>query len=62
MASGRSDEVKGRVKGAAGVLVGDKELERQGKADRSAGKLKQAVRKVKQKAEKVIDDVKDALD
>lgn len=61
MASGKSDEVKGRVKEAAGVLTGDKKMEREGKVDQSAGKLKQAVGKVKQKAEKVIDDVKDAL-
>ena len=50
MASGKSDEVKGRVKEAAGVLTGDKKLERQGKADQAAGKLKQAVETVKKKA------------
>ena len=61
MASGKSDEAKGRVKEAAGVLTGDKKLEREGKADQSAGKVKQAVEKVKKKTEKVIDDVKDAL-
>jgi uncharacterized protein YjbJ (UPF0337 family) len=59
--SGKTDEVKGRVKEAAGVLTGDKKLERKGKADQSAGKLKQGVEKVKKKAEKAIDDVKDAL-
>ena len=61
MASGKSDEVKGRVKEAAGVLTGDKKMEREGEADQAAGKLKQAVEKVKQKAEKVIDGVKGAL-
>jgi uncharacterized protein YjbJ (UPF0337 family) len=61
MASGKADEVKGRVKEATGVLTGDKKLEREGKADRSAGKVKQVVEKVKKGAEKVIDDVKDAL-
>jgi uncharacterized protein YjbJ (UPF0337 family) len=54
MASGKSDELKGRVKEAAGALTGDKKLKREGKAD-------QAVGKVKQKVEKVIDKVKDAL-
>ena len=54
MASGKSDELKGRVKEAAGVLAGDKKLKRQGKADQAVGKLKQ-------KVEKVIDKVKDAL-
>lgn len=61
MASGKSDEVKGRVKEAAGVLTGDKKMEREGKVDQSAGKLKQALEKAKKKAEKVIDDVKGAL-
>jgi len=54
MASGKSDELKGRVKEAAGALTGDKKLKREGKVD-------QAVGKVKQKAEKVVDKVKDAL-
>lgn len=54
MASGKSDEPKGRVKEAAGALTGDKRLKREGKADQAVGKLKQ-------KAEKVIDRVKDAL-
>jgi uncharacterized protein YjbJ (UPF0337 family) len=52
--SGKSDELKGRVKEAAGALTGDKKLKREGKAD-------QAVGKIKQKVEKVIDKVKDAL-
>ena len=54
MASGKSDELKGRVKEAAGALTGDKRLKREGKAD-------QAVGKIKQKVEKVIDKVKEAL-
>jgi uncharacterized protein YjbJ (UPF0337 family) len=54
MASGKSDELKGRVKEAAGALAGDEELKRKGKADQVAGKVKQQV-------EKVIDKVKDAL-
>lgn len=53
--SGKSDEVKGRVKEAAGALTGDKKLKREGKADQAVGKVKQAV-------EKVIDKVKDATE
>ncbi|MEQ1874091.1 MAG: CsbD family protein [Ilumatobacteraceae bacterium] len=37
------DEVKGRAKQAAGVLTGDKKLEREGKADRIAGTVKEKV-------------------
>ena len=54
MASGKSDELKGRLKEAAGALTGNKKLQREGKAD-------QAVGKTKQKVEKVIDKVKEAL-
>jgi uncharacterized protein YjbJ (UPF0337 family) len=54
MASGKSDELKGRVKEAAGALTGDAKLKRKGRAD-------QAVGKIKQKVEKVVDRVKDAL-
>jgi uncharacterized protein YjbJ (UPF0337 family) len=49
--SGKTDRIKGRTKQAAGVLVGDKRLEREGKADRAAGQLKQVV-------EEVVDKVK----
>ncbi|HSQ01429.1 MAG TPA: CsbD family protein, partial [Candidatus Dormibacteraeota bacterium] len=54
MASGKSDELKGRVKEAAGALTGDAKLKREGKTDQAVGKLKQTV-------EKVIDKVKDAV-
>ena len=54
MASGKSDELKGRVKEAAGALTGDTKLKREGKADQAVGKIKQNV-------EKVIDKVKDAI-
>jgi uncharacterized protein YjbJ (UPF0337 family) len=54
MMSGKSDEAKGRIKEAAGVLTDDDKLKREGKADQVAGK-------VKQKVKKVVDKVKDAL-
>lgn len=54
MASGKTDEIKGRVKEAAGALTGDSKLKREGRLD-------QAVGKVKQSAEKAIDKVKRAI-
>ena len=54
MASGKTDELKGRVKEAAGALAGDEELKREGKTDQAVGKIKQT-------AEKVIDKVRDTL-
>jgi uncharacterized protein YjbJ (UPF0337 family) len=53
MTSGKSDELKGRVKEAAGALTGDRKLKNEGKVDQAVGKLKQQV-------EKVIDKLKDA--
>jgi uncharacterized protein YjbJ (UPF0337 family) len=55
MASGKTDELKGRVKEAAGALTGDAKLKREGQVDQTTGK-------VKQKAEKVIDKIRDAVD
>jgi uncharacterized protein YjbJ (UPF0337 family) len=43
MASGKSDELKGRVKEAAGALTGDKKLKRKGLADQVVGNIKQMV-------------------
>jgi uncharacterized protein YjbJ (UPF0337 family) len=54
MASGKTDELKGRVKEAAGALTGDAKLKREGKLDQTVGKLKQ-------NTEKIIDKVKDAV-
>lgn len=51
MARGKTDELKGRVKEAAGALTGDAKLKREGRLDQTVGKVKQA-------AEKLIDKVK----
>jgi uncharacterized protein YjbJ (UPF0337 family) len=49
------DEAEGRIKEAAGDLTGDKDLQREGKVDQTAGKAKDAV-------DDASDKVKDALD
>jgi uncharacterized protein YjbJ (UPF0337 family) len=51
---GKTDEVKGRIKEAAGVLTGNDKLRAEGKTD-------QAVGEVKQLAERVVDKVKKAV-
>ena len=53
--SGKTEELKGRVKEAAGALTGDDELKREGKTDQTVGKIKQ-------KVDNVIDKVRHALD
>jgi len=52
--SGKTDEVKGRIKEAVGAVTGNDELREEGKTD-------QAVGKVKQVAEKAVDAVEQAV-
>jgi len=40
--SGKKDEIKGRIKEAAGAMADDDKLRREGKIDQAAGKVKQA--------------------
>jgi uncharacterized protein YjbJ (UPF0337 family) len=42
-----ADDKKGRAKEAAGDLTGNKDMQREGKADQASGKVKGAVDKVK---------------
>ncbi len=53
--SGKTDEVKGRIKEAAGVLTGNEKLREEGKLDQAVGKTEQAVQKA---ADAVISAVK----
>jgi uncharacterized protein YjbJ (UPF0337 family) len=52
--SEKMDQAKGRVKEAAGNISGDKDLEREGKVERTAGE-------VKEKVGDAIDTVKDKV-
>jgi len=54
MAAGKTDELKGRVKEAAGALTGDEKLKREGQVDQTVGKIKQ-------NTDKIIDKIKDAV-
>lgn len=47
------DDLKGRVKEAAGDLTGDKDLEREGKVDRASGAVKDKVGDVADKVKDV---------
>ena len=55
---GKGDEVKGRIKEAAGTLTGNDKLREEGKTDQAVGKAEQAVQKtadtVKKAAKKVV--------
>ena len=56
-----TDDLKGRAKEAIGDLTDDKELKREGQADRASGKAKEFVEEVKDKADDAIDSVKEKL-
>ena len=43
--SGKTDEVKGKIKEAVGALTGDEKLREEGQTDQVVGKTKQAVKK-----------------
>lgn len=56
-----SDQAKGRVKQAVGDLTNDDQLKAEGKADQAAGDVKKIVHDVADKAEELVDKVKDAV-
>jgi len=56
-----TDDIKGRVKEAAGDLTDNDRLKREGKVDQGAGKAKEAASDVKDKVEDGVDAVKDKL-
>ena len=57
--SGESDQLKGRLKKAAGDLTDDDNLRDEGERDEAAGKVKDKVGDVKDKVEDAIDSVRD---
>ena len=53
--SGKTDEVKGRIKEAAGAMTDNNSLRKEGKIDQAVGKAKQVAT-----AQKALDKAKDA--
>ena len=58
---GKKDDIKGRVKEAAGDLTGDDDLKREGKTDRVASSVKDKLERAKDKGEEFVDKAKDRL-
>jgi uncharacterized protein YjbJ (UPF0337 family) len=52
MSSGTTDQIKGRVKEAAGVVTNNQRLKDEGRMDQAAGKVKKTVERVIDKAKK----------
>jgi uncharacterized protein YjbJ (UPF0337 family) len=59
-ASNTAQEVKGKLKEAAGSAVGNSDLESEGKSDQAKADLKRAGESVKETASHVKDALKDA--
>jgi len=53
----KADQAKGRAKEAAGDLTGDEDLQREGKADRVGGELKEKIGEAVDKVKDKVDDV-----
>ena len=51
---GKTDEVKGRIKEAAGALTGNDKLRAEGKTDQAVGKVKQVAERVVSKVKKAV--------
>ena len=58
----KGDQVKGQAKEVVGKVVGDEDLEAEGKADRRAGEAKEKVEDVKDFVEDVVDKAKDTAE
>ncbi len=54
---GKTDEVKGRIKEAAGALTGNDKLREEGKTDQAVGKAEQAVQKTADTVKKAVKQV-----
>ena len=56
---GKAENVKGRVKEAAGTVTGNKKLEAEGAVDRVKGAAREKVGEIERKANKAADDDED---
>ena len=61
MTDGTTDDVKGRVKQAAGDLADDPELKREGKVDRAAGGAKDTIGDAADRLKDGVDKLKNAV-
>lgn len=54
---GKKENLKGRIKEAAGVVSGDQELEDEGANERAGGALQEGVGRVRRKVGEAIEDL-----
>jgi len=56
-----TEDLKGRVKEAAGDVTGDQDLKREGKVDQASASVKETARDAMEKVEEGVDGVKDRI-
>lgn len=56
-----AEDIKGRVKEAAGVVVGSDKLEKDGKADQTSAGIKGVLHSIEEKVEDLVDEAKEAF-
>jgi uncharacterized protein YjbJ (UPF0337 family) len=61
MGNEKIEDVKGRVKEAAGDLTDDEKLKREGKVDQASASVKEKIGDVSEKAEEGVEKVKDKV-
>ncbi len=60
--NGLKDTIKGKAKDVAGTVTGDDKKKAEGMLDQAIGKVKEVAADAKEKAEDVIEDVKEKFD
>lgn len=58
---GKFDQAKGKTKETIGRALDDRDLEREGEADHTGGKVQEGFGKAKRKVGEAIEDVGDAI-
>ena len=61
MGNEKVEDLKGRVKEAAGDLTDDEKLQREGKVDQASANVKEKIGEVSEKAEEGVEKVKDKV-
>lgn len=58
---GKIDKLKGRLKEAAGIVTGDRALERQGAQQRAKGAVEESLGRARRKVGEAVDEVARAI-
>jgi uncharacterized protein YjbJ (UPF0337 family) len=58
---GSVEKAKGQLKQGVGVATGDRHLQREGKADRATGAVKQRAEQARRKVDQMADDARNRL-